>query len=389
MQSFEAMMAKKKLLSSSYNSMIMKYFQKIFVAVILFLWGCFASAQVIKGVVCDETTKKPIANVHVYLDGTSINTVTNASGRFELRPKSEINTQLILQHLLYKTASINNPFRGLPDTLYIEERIYDLTEVTVSADRFTRKQKMKAFREQFLGMSRAARSCTILNEDDIELYFNMQTHTLLASSDNPIVVVNDYLGYKVSFTLIDFRTQYDLSVVSLNNEDVYKSFFAVISSFTDIAPDNGRIKRRRENVYELSSNYFFRCFSNDSLKENRFTLFNKQFPIDHRQYFTTKDTLMQKKISIIPETDINKEMTSSSGPKATVTVKGLDSGPKLTGVISVLNRNRIQSDIYFMTDSFLVDRYGNIDQIDKILFSESGQMGKLRAGDMLPIDYEP
>jgi len=39
-----------------------------------------------------------------------------------------------------------------------------------------------------------------------------------------------------------------------------------------------------------------------------------------------------------------------------------------------------------MTNSFLVDRYGNIDEIDKISFY--GQMSELRAGDMLPIDYE-
>jgi hypothetical protein len=339
----------------------------------MFLWNGFASAQIINGVVCDKTTKKPIADVHVYLDGTSINTITNASGRFELSSKSEFNTKLVLHHLLYKTAIINNPFGGLPDTLYIEERIYDLPEVTVRADRFTREQKMKAFREQFLGATRAGKSCVILNEDDIQLAVNMQTRRLLASSDKPIVVVNDYLGYQVSFILVDFWVQYGFSVVSLDSDYVQGSFFAVASSFTDLAPDSRRIKRRRDNIYELSSNYFFKSFANNSLMENRFTLFNKQLPIDHRQYFTTKDTLMQKMISIIPDTDINKEIAFYSGPK-------------LTGMMSLLYRKRIQSDIYFMTDSFLVDLYGNIDKIDKISFS--GQMGEHRAGDMLPIDYE-
>ena len=87
-------------------------------------------------------------------------------------------------------------------------------------------------------------------------------------------------------------------------------------------------------------------------------------------------------ISIIPETDINKATTFSGANFSA----GSTSESKFTGVISVLNRNRIQSDIYFMTDSFLVDRYGNIEEIDKILFA--GRMGELRAGDMLPIDYE-
>jgi len=361
----------------------MKYFQKIIVALIMFLWHCFVNAQVISGVVCDETTKKPVADVQVYLDGTSINTITNTMGRFELRSRSVLNTKLVLHHLLYKTAIINNPFGRIPDTLFIQERLYDLPEFTVLADRFSRAQKMKAFREQFLGVTRAGKSCVIQNEDDIQLTVNMQTGRLLASSENPIVVVNDYLGYRVSFILVDFWVQYGLSFVSLNDDYVQSSFFAVVSYFEDLTPENRRIKRRRDNTFELSSNYFFKSFANDSLKENKFTLFNKQFPMDHRQYFSIKDTMMQKMICIIPETDINKNKTFKSG---TITIRAINSGPELTGVVSVLNRRKIQSDIYFMTDSFLVDRYGNIDTIDKISFS--GQMGELRAGDMLPIDYE-
>ena len=329
----------------------MKCYQLI-VVVIMFLWNCLASAQVIQGVACDKTTGMPISNVHVYLDGTSINTITNSLGKFELRTNSAFNTRLVLNHLLYQTVIINNPFKDMPDTLYMEERIYDLPEVTIRADRFTREQKMKAFREQFLGVSRAGKSCVILNEDDIQLSFNMQTRRLLASSDNPIVVVND---------------------AGLNSDYVQNSFFAVASYFVDKAPDSRRIKRRRDNIYELSANYFFKSFSSNSLNKNKFILFNKMYPIDHKQYFTVKDTLSLKMIRIIPYTDINKD-------------KMYYSVPNLSGIIRVLFRRRIQSEICFITDSFLVDRYGNIDKIDQIFFS--GQMGKNRAGDLLPIDYE-
>ena len=339
------------------------------------LWNCLASAQVITGIVCNQITKTPIADVHVYLDGTSINAVTNASGRFELRPQSIFNTKLVLHHLLYQTAFIDNPFRGLSDTLFIAERSYDLPETIVSAAPFSREQKMKSFREQFLGTTRAGKSCTILNEDDIQLTVNMQTRILSASSEKPIEVVNNYLGYKISFILVDFWVQYlqGVSLVSLNEDYVRGSFFAVTSFFEDLAPDNRRIMQRRDTNYESSSNYFFRSFANDSITENKFRIFNRQLPVDHRQYFSTKDTLTQKMISIIPETDINQSII-------------INIGKKISGAISVLNRRKIQTDIFFMTNSFLVDRYGNIDEIDKISFY--GQMSELRAGDMLPIDYE-
>ena len=350
-------------------------FHQIIIIVIVLLWHSLASAQVITGIVCDKTTKLPVSDVYVYLDGTFINTITNSSGRFELTTKSVINTKLVLHHLSYETTIIDHPFEGLPDTLYIKEQVKTIREVTVSAERFTREQKMKAFREQFLGMSRAGKSCTITNEDDIQLKVDRQLR-LFASSDKPIVVVNDYLGYTITFILIDFWVQYGSST-RLDNDYAQSSFFSVVSLFTDMAPDNRRIKRRRDNAYELSSNHFFKSFANDSLKEYNFRVFNKSWPVDYRQYFTVKDTLSQKLIIINPDTDIQKK-------------KEWYTGPKLSGIISVLLRRNllrqnVQSDIYFMTDSFLVDRYGNINQIDKISFV--GQMAANRAGNMLPIDY--
>ena len=398
---------------------------------ILFLCHFLANAQMITGIVCDQSTKLPVSDVHVYLDGTSINTVTNILGKFELRTNSIFNSKLVLHHLSYETAIIDHPFEGIPDTLYIKERVKTIREVTIQADLFTRQQKMKAFREQFLGMTRAGKSCVIENEDDIQIRVDMRTRRLLASSDKPVVVVNNHLGYKISFILLDFWVQYGFAIVGLDNDYVQSSFFSVVSSFTDMEPDSRRMKRRRDNVYDHSSNYFFKSFANDALKDNKFILFNHSFPIDPNQYFSIKDTLSQKMISIILSAEIEKDTAVQSvsnnyefrndtvmrngrivgflpktnlsdtlkreqtimGAIPTASTSGLNkgenmfyTGPKLSGIFSVLHHRKIQSDIYLMTDSFLVDRYGNIDQIDKISFT--GQMGENRAGDMLPIDYE-
>ena len=103
-------------------------------------------------------------------------------------------------------------------------------------------------------------------------------------------------------------------------------------------------------------------------------MYNKSLSIDYKQYFTTTDTLSKKMITINPDTDIN-------------TFKDFYTGPKLFGRVSVLFNKKYQSDVYFTTDTFMVDRHGNIDKINMIYFV--GQMSENRAGDMLPIDYEP
>ena len=46
----------------------------------------------------------------------------------------------------------------------------------------------------------------------------------------------------------------------------------------------------------------------------------------------------------------------------------------------------LSSDIYFLTDEFGIDSFGGIDKKDYIFIS--GQMGNLRIGSALPLDYE-
>jgi hypothetical protein len=348
----------------------MKY---LYIITIIFCGFEYGSAQAVKGLVCDKDTKEPIPYVYVYFDGTSINTLTDTLGRFRLEAKSVMNAKLVLQQVAYQTFIVDRPFANLPDTLFLEEKPDTLGEVSVSAkpDRFTRNRKLQAFREQFLGLTSAGRSCTIQNENDIHLVYNMKTHRLLASCDVPIVVINNYLGYKVLFTLMDFWAEYRFT--GLNKNDLWKSFFSTVSSFTDLNLDNKKINQHRDEVYRNSSKYFFNSFVNNSLDKNGFKLYSKGHKFDLNQYFRIIDTLSQKGIIILPNTDITKnQVFFEERPLA---------------VIGIYNSIDNESDIYFMTDSLLVDRYGNIDQIEKVLIT--GQMAENRAGDMLPNDYEP
>jgi hypothetical protein len=343
--------------------------KKVFTIIIIVLSCCHINAQTLTGIVLDKATGQPIRDVYVYLDGTTFNVITNNSGRFELAVRNRINTKLVLYHVSYHTVILENPFEYLPEKIHMEERVNVLNELVVTADQFSRAQKLKAFREQFLGMTQAGRSCKIINESDIQIWYNTQSKTLSASSDQPITVINEYLGYEVMFNLIDFYAEYH--VVTLNHNDVYRSYFAVTTSFTDINPNNRRVKRRRDEVYDRSSTFFFKNFANNTLVETGFRIYNNRLPIDHLLYFTTKDMLSYKIIQLIPDSGLKKASLFDDLQLAT---------------ISVLYRHA-QTDIHFYTDNILVDLYGNIDQIDKVIFS--GRMGESRAGDMLPLEYEP
>ncbi|MCL2311574.1 MAG: carboxypeptidase-like regulatory domain-containing protein, partial [Firmicutes bacterium] len=130
--------------------------RKIVIITIIALSCIKISAQTITGVVYDKDTKEPIHGVYVYFDGTSIGDATDISGRFSLTLKQMINTNLVFRHLAYRMLVIEDGlFIHLPDTIYLEEQFSTLSEVTVRADGFNRRQRLRAFREQFLGMTRA------------------------------------------------------------------------------------------------------------------------------------------------------------------------------------------------------------------------------------------
>ena len=381
--------------------------KKALIVTIFILSCCRINAQVsFTGTVYDKATNQPIPDVYVSFNGTIAYAVTDNSGKFKLTVAQRLNTQLVFSHVAYHMVIIENPFDELPEEIYMEQRLNILDDVVVSArvspeyaDPFTRQQKLKAFREQFLGTTRAGRSCMIMNEGDIELRYNVQTNTLYASSENPIVVINEYLGYMVSFTLVDFRIEYAVqpslietykgtrlrgttsfdpirnisnannpvieqgTLALIKNYDVQRSYYTVMSSFTDLSPDDNRIKRRRSDIYEQSSTFFFKNITNNTLNESNFNIYEgtRRQVVDQSFYFTIEedDTLSLKKLRLIPDSD---------------------------SVINVRYRNK-QSNLLFNTNTLLVDQYGNIDQPYKVIFT--GVMGEARAGDMLPLDYEP
>jgi hypothetical protein len=149
---------------------------RIFIIFLFILSGFFAglSAQTLtlKGTVLDAATREPIVNANVYLDATTIGTVTDTLGMFSISLSKPVYTALIVRYIGYKKL-ILDPYENLPEILLMEEKDYSLKEVVVAGESkrgtFTEKQKMKAFKEQILGKTKVGYSCKILNEKDIRL----------------------------------------------------------------------------------------------------------------------------------------------------------------------------------------------------------------------------
>lgn len=350
---------------------------------------CLQSQSLI-GRVVDGSTKQPLTNVSVYLNGTSIQTMTDEDGMFEISTDKIINTDLIISHVAYNMVSIPNPFASIPDIIYLSKKENVLDEVVVVADKSKRKKMLKLFKEYFLGKTKAGKSCKIANENDIYLYYNEDDNKLIASSDVPLIITNKHLQYEVKFTIVDFFVEFSSSPfdkVKKVRANRASSFIDIISgsgeistyisgttSFVDLSPDNKKINKRRNKVYEGSSEAFFKSMVNHTLPELKYSLFYKQFPINPDDYFYVKDTLSMKEVTSLFKQDADN-------------VLKLDDGRVVKGFLTIVHKKKNRSNLMLLTDTFLVDQYGNTNAIDKLLFS--GYMAQMRVGDMLPLDYEP
>ena len=357
-------------------------FRVIAFIIVLLVFSIDLSAQTLEGVVRDAKTQEPINHAVVYLNGTTSHTVTNADGAFKFVVKNAVNTNLIVSHVAYNEVSIANPFTHIPGVILLEEKENELTgaEVVAKKERYTRAQKMVAFREQFLGETEASKWCTIVNEDDIRLSYSSKTRTLTARSEVPIEVINSYLGYKVVFMLNDFAVKY--SDRSINSASV--KFFKYEGSplFTDLQSDSNEYRKRRDESYWSSSTYFLKNLVNNTLKNAKFQLF-----INNKEIFRSNDYItVEPEPFVIGQKLIRRRVILDREAALGIPVNNIYGMP-MYGYFRMVQNNYIESDVVFFTNSFSIDHYGNIDQIDKIMFT--GSIGKQRLANMLPRDYAP
>ena len=315
-------------------------------------------AQILKGVVVDAITLKPIESVTVYFDNTTIGTTTNANGEFSMYYTDAVQSVLVVSFLGYEKQIIANYRNIVQLQIKLKEQTDVLDEVLLTDnDGLTRKQKLKQFRKEFLGTSANGRSCKILNEDDIILRYHKPSKTLTATSKNPVKVINNNLQYEILYDIVDFEITYKYVDERQNIFNMNSVIYTGTIYYKSIGDVEGkRLNKFREKTYNGSVQHFIRALYNQQLEEEQFQIFRNKFRVNPYEAF-----------KITPVTDSNlKQVTFNKQ-------------------LSVLYKKRHQSDLKLTADYFVIDPYGNYAPIPNLLFT--GVIGNQRLGDSLPFDF--
>jgi hypothetical protein len=189
----------------------------------------------------------------VFVNGTFLGTTTNEKGEFELDVSSQPKRVIQISAVGYRSTSLNAAIEGKYYELRLKKAIYEIQEVAIESESLVkdRKRCMRIFKNEFLGRSRNAKDCRIMNEEVITFNYHTKHDTLKAIAREPLVILNNALGYQVTYYLDKF--EYD----KVHNTT---SFSGNIIFNLDLAAEGQSRKEfasKRKKTYYGSCNHFF------------------------------------------------------------------------------------------------------------------------------------
>ncbi|ANH79851.1 hypothetical protein A8C56_01660 [Niabella ginsenosidivorans] len=211
-----------------------------------------ADAQAVSGKVVQEGTGEAVAGASVFINNSSIGTVTAADGSFLLNTIPPGKYDLIVSAVGYETLIYTIGPEPVSRKLRFEMRtkVTEMQNVVVGGYVTETWEKWgKTFLETFLGVTPIARQCTIKNTKALRFRFYKKQQLLEVVADEPLQIDNALLGYVLQYDLQDFKMDFR----------AHSSYFAGYTLFKDKRNAAKKaIKKRRRDNYLGSTMHFMR-----------------------------------------------------------------------------------------------------------------------------------
>ena len=237
---------------------------------LLFFSGSAQSYFFIKGKVIDDSTRLPLEGASVLCQNTTKGTITNKEGEFRMElPAGGHN--LVVTYTGYETESVrisSSQDNSNELNIILKKKEKKLEEVVIQAstevkDGWTKYGKQLS--DYFIGSTPFAKQCNIENPAALKFYFSRKRNVLKVKAEEPIVVMNYALGYRISYQLDSFIYDYNSKFSSYAGV----AFYAELDS---TAEQKNVWLKNREKAYLGSRLHFMRCYYDSTLEDNGFVI---------------------------------------------------------------------------------------------------------------------
>lgn len=357
------------------------------------LFAVLAHAQVfipVTGTVIDENAD-PVKGATVFISNSQFHTVTDDKGEFRINSLTAGTYQLVVQMMGYAIYShpviLQTKLVDINAALTVKP--IALGEVTIgSGDAWSSYYNL--FKAQFLGTSRFADGCEILNPKVLSFNYSKKKGILTAEADDFILIDNKRLGYHIRYLLRDFQFTINSNTAIFDGDALFDEMEASKGTHRDWA-------RNRYDAYKGSFMHFLRSvYANNTLKEGFIAnpLFKGFLKADgdFDVPFVTIDTRPVKFDTIVNKVDTafvalkTTQLYVTYDPKKAAILK-TDQHAAMLKDIQLDNNGTESTMVKLPFKQALIDRKGNYTNYRA--FFIHGDMASRRLGDRLPFDYEP
>ncbi|WP_185146926.1 carboxypeptidase-like regulatory domain-containing protein [Chryseobacterium echinoideorum] len=370
------------------------------------------SAQMIKGKIVNDL-EKPIANVNIYLDGTTTGTISAQDGSFSLSLPSKNNNTLVFQKDYYETFRINSSEVAGKTLKVVLLRVQEIEELKIIP--FTErayKDYINYFLRAFIGEDRE--NVKIKNQRTLKFSYDKESKILRVKAPQTLIIENKKLGYTIDYNLQEFKADFE-----------NKTTLFIGTSFFRETKSSDKIKINRLNAFYGSQVHFFRSVYKGNTKEEGYTVNalskipNDKYPSEEEldrlknfhKNFKPKETLS------LPEDikDISQRKANEMPYKTVISKMNIpesDYTKKIDGVLLLDFKDILQVNYHKYTyilkkGSYVKDEYpikqtsylhsnDNISEIysngntsDPAGLMNQGSFSTDKIDKLLPLDYEP
>lgn len=243
----------------------------------------FNRAQMtIRGQVQNGTDQEALPFANVFLSGTTKGTMTDQNGSFTLLNVPPGKFDLIVSYVGF--ATLKTTIQTQEEKRYrfiLKPLAHQLDGVTITARRrrdADRAEQLSLFTEFFIGKSQNAQYCQLLNPQ--VLSFSQQGDTLRASAQEPLLVENQALGYRIKFQLEHFAYTKSSALLSYQGDPVFEPLTSADEQ------EAKRWQANRQRAYLGSNMHFGRALYRRRLAQEGFII-RKFIERTYRQGETT------------------------------------------------------------------------------------------------------
>ncbi|MBI9070525.1 MAG: carboxypeptidase-like regulatory domain-containing protein [Melioribacteraceae bacterium] len=245
----------------------------LFILLIQFNLFCQQNIGRITGIILDKNTFQPIENVNVVISNTYFGSVSLSDGTFEITKLPLGIHEVVISCIGYEiTVKRVNVANSKKLKIFLTPKTYNLDKVNIVGEVPEKwNEDYEVFSKLFIGEEGFYEDCKILNKEIIQ--FSWHNDVMKAFADEPLIVLNKALGFKIDCYLINFQWEKYKGIIK----------YSIKTKFTDLDSLKSEIvNENRKAAYNGTIEHFLKCLVKDEVLEGGYKVYYNSSSFDTR-----------------------------------------------------------------------------------------------------------